>query len=126
LVWNQTLQPNAVFVYELTYKPEYVDPGTGLPVKKTKFCILSSSGPTDCTLPANQATLQACIGTVFSSTSIPGSDPACIMQEVWMTVPGADCVNAGVPNPNAPNAPPACVRATDTILDARDPPIIRP
>lgn len=133
LVWNQTLQPNAVFVYQLTYQPEYVataadvaqDPSltAGLPKKKTKFCILSSSGPTDCSIPANQQALQACLGTAFSSTSIPGADPACIMQEVWTTVPAGDC--AGLTNPNAPNPPPACVRATDTLLDARDPPIIR-
>lgn len=135
LVWNQgaAIGQNAVFVYMLTYQPEYVataaeaaaDPSltAGLPKKKTKFCILSSSGPTDCSDVANQAILQACIGTAFGSTSIPGSDPACIMQETWTTVPESDC--AGLPNPNAPNPPPACVRATDLLNDARDPPIVR-
>jgi hypothetical protein len=130
-LWNQPLQPNAVFVYELTYNPEYVataadaaqDPTltVGLPKKKTKFCILTSGQPTDCSNVANQATLQACVGTAFSSTSIPGSDPACIVQEVWTTVDQSQC-----PAWNPANGTqPSCVRATDTILDARDPPIIR-
>jgi hypothetical protein len=123
-IWDLGFKPNAVYVYVLTFSPEYVDAGTGLPVKQTKFCKLSLTGPTDCTLAANQQNLQACIytgiGTMFSSASIPGNDPACTLEETWTTVNQSLC-----PAWTGSGAAPACVRGTTRILDARDPPIIR-
>jgi hypothetical protein len=117
-VWDQAVQPNAVFVYTLTFVPERVDAITGLPTKKTKFCTVS--GPTDCTLSANQKVMKACIGTALSSISIPGNDPACIAEETWATVATSDC-----PAWTGGGEAPACVRTTNRIIDARDPPIIR-
>ncbi|MEO8675278.1 MAG: hypothetical protein ABI569_06845 [Casimicrobiaceae bacterium] len=118
LVWNLTSQPNAIFVYELTYLPEYVG-SDGLPEKKTKFCAVGTGG-TDCTQLINQHILKACIGTALSPLSIPGADPACILNETWTTVDQAQCRPWTGSGPES-----ACVRATDRILDSRDPPIIR-
>jgi hypothetical protein len=132
LVWDESATPDGViFVYMLTYKPEYVataaeaaaDPSltAGLPKKKTKFCILNPSGTTVCSDPDKQAVLQACIGTAFSILSIPGDDPACLLNETWATLNRSQC-----PAWDPDDGPqPACVRATDTILEGTDPPIVR-
>jgi hypothetical protein len=125
MVWDTAYEPNAVFTYTLTFLPEYVNPSTGLPGKKTKFCKLNPTPPTDCTLAANQQDLQACIDTPLSASSIPGADPACVAEEAWATIAASECAAAGIPNPNAPNAAPACIRVISRIIDARDPPIIR-
>jgi hypothetical protein len=126
MVWDTAYEPNAVFTYTLTFLPEYVSPSTGLPAKKTKFCKLNSTPPTDCTDANNQQDLQACNDTPLSYLSIPDGDPACVAEEAWATIAASECVAAGIPNPNAPNqAPPACIRVINRIIDARDPPIIR-
>jgi hypothetical protein len=129
-VWDQTPtgQPNAVYVYVLTFQPEWVDTGTGLPTKKTMFCKLDTDTagnplPTDCTVPLDSTgspryqPMKACIGTALSSVSIPVPDPACIAEESWSSVAPAAC---GVYIPDR-----ACVRVINKIIDARDPPIIR-
>lgn len=125
MVWDTVYEPNAVFTYTLTFLPEYVDPSTGLPGKKTKFCKLNATPPTDCRLAANQQNLQACVDTALTALSIPGADPACVAEEAWATIAASECTAAGIPNPNAPNAAPACIRVINRIIDARDPPIIR-
>jgi hypothetical protein len=126
-VWDENFQANAVFTYTLTFAAEFVDTGTGLPAKKTKYCELDKvSGlpvPTDCTLATKQKDLKACVGAALTATSIPGADPACVAAEAWSTVAATEC--ASLTNPNAPNPPPACIVVTARIIDARDPPIIR-
>lgn len=117
MVWDSSYEPNAVFTYTLTFLPESVG-ADGLPSKHTKFCKLSATPPTDCTLAANQQNMQACIGTALSSASIPGSDPACIAEESWTVVDPALCGNSLVTGP-------ACVRVINRVIDARDPPINR-
>jgi len=117
MVWDSSYEPNAVFTYTLTFLPESVG-ADGLPSKHTKFCKLSATPPTDCTLAANQQNLQACIGTALSASSIPGADPACIAEESWTVVDPALCGNSPVTGP-------ACVRVINRLIDARDPPINR-
>ena len=121
-VWDQTSQ-TAAFTYTVTWKSEYVDPGTGLPFPgRTKYCTGTGSTACDTT-----QTLKACLSPLVAFGSIPAGDPACSSEEGWAVVqagdPGGDC--SGLPNPNGTNPPPACVRVTTTIIDAKDPPITR-
>jgi hypothetical protein len=121
-VWDQTAQ-TAAFTYTVTWKSEYVDPSTGLPFPgRTQYC--TGTGPNAC---ATTQTLKACLSTQIAFGSIPAGDPACSTEEGWAVVqpgdPGGDCT--GLPNPNGTNPPPACVRVTTTIIDAKDPPITR-
>jgi hypothetical protein len=114
-VWDQSLGA-AAFTYTVTWKPEYVDPSTGLPVNaRTKWCTANTATPCDTT-----AVLKACIGTAVAVGSIPSGQPACIAEETWATVAEADC--SFLPTPSSPLA---CIRVTTTIIDAVDPPIIR-
>jgi hypothetical protein len=121
-VWDQS--QSAAFTYTVTWKSEYVDITTGLPVSgRTKYC--TGTGPTACD---TTQTLKACLSTLVAFGSIPAGNPACISEEGWAVVltgdTGGDCT--GLPNPNGDNPPPACVRVTTTIIDALDPGIIRP
>jgi hypothetical protein len=131
-VWDQTSQPEAVFTYTLTFAPEFADDISGLPTKKrTLFCRLKTEIdpvtnkpvplPTNCADRDFQAPLKACLGTALNSLSIPGDDPACIAREEWTTLPPGSC---GTYTGSAQDAP-ACIRVTNRIIDARDPPIIR-
>ena len=114
-VWDQTLGA-AAFTYTVTWKPEYVDPLTGLPLNaRTKWCTANTATPCDTT-----AVLKACIGTAVAVGSIPSGQPACISEETWATVADTDC--SFLPTPSSPLA---CIRVTTTIIDAVDPPIIR-
>jgi hypothetical protein len=109
-VWDQSLQL-AAFTYTITWKPEYVDASTGLPVNaRTRWCTANTATPCDTTAP-----LMACIGTTVAVGSIPVGQPACISEETWTAAPGA-CDGT---------ASRACIRVTTTIIDAVDPPIIR-
>ncbi len=128
-VWDQSTQ-TAAFTYTVTWKAEYVDPSTGLPfAQRTKYCI-----GTDPSLPCgdvnnpadpNRVTLQACTSPLVAYASIPSGQPACSSEEGWEVVlpgdPAGDCSSLTPPT----NPAPACVRVTTTIIDARDPPIIR-
>ena len=120
-VWDQSSQ-TAAFTYTVTWKAEYVDPGTGLPVQgRTQYC----TGPTDSdpSICATKKPLKACISSAVAFASIPAGEPACSSEEDWATVSQTEC--AALTNPNGDNPPPACIRATTTIIDAKDPPIIR-
>ena len=118
-VWDQ-LSQSAAFTYTVTWKAEYVDPATGLPaLGRTKYCT-----GTDPNNPcATMQTLKACMSPLVAFGSIPSGEPACNSEEDWATVSQTEC--AGLTNPNGDNPPPACIRATTTIIDAKDPPIIR-
>jgi hypothetical protein len=126
-VWDEVKRPDGVFTYTLTFDYEYASVSTGLPVKRTKFCkldtdVLGKPIPTNCTLASKQFELKACLGTDLKASSIPGTDPACIAREEWVTVSPINCpawTDTGTMEP------PACIRATARIIDARDPPIIR-
>jgi hypothetical protein len=118
-VWDTGFQPQAAFTYTLTWTPEYVDTNSGLPrTAWTKYC--NGPGTTPC---SSQVALKACIGTNVAFASIPSGEPACILEESWATAPPTDC--ASQTNPNAPNAPPACIRMSTTVIDALDPVMIR-
>lgn len=117
-IWDTIAQPDAAYRYTVTWQAEYVG-ANGLPQRTTRYC---QGVGVDCTLAANQIALQACVGTDVAVTSLPAGQPACIVGEVWTTVvPSSECG----PNPNAPNAAPACVRTSTTIIDAKDPVMIR-
>ena len=121
-VWDQSSQ-TAAFTYTVTWEAEYVDPGTGLPVQgRTQYCTgPTAADPTN--FCATTRTLKACIGSAVAFASIPPGEPACSSEEDWATVSQTEC--AALTNPNGDNPPPACIRATTTIIDAKDPPIIR-
>jgi len=122
-VWDQSTQ-TAAFTYTVTWKAEYVDPGTGLPVAgRTQYCT-----GTDPNNPcATMRTLKACKSPLVAFASIPTGEPACSSEEGWEVVqpgdPGGDCT--GLPLPTGATETPACVRVTTTVIDAKDPPIIR-
>jgi hypothetical protein len=122
-VWDQSTQ-TAAFTYTVTWQPEYVDATTGLPASgRTHYC--TGADPNNpC---ATTQILKACLSPLVAFASIPSGEPACASEEGWEVIqtgdPGGDC--SSLPNPNAPNPPPACVRVTTTIIDAKDPPIIR-
>ncbi len=119
-VWDLAMEQNAVFTYTATFQPEYVDATTGLPAARSKFCVLNLTGTTDCTDSSKWQALKACLAPTLSSTSIPGSDPACIAREEWETVDASQC-----PTWTGSGDAPACVRVTQRFIDARDPPIGR-
>jgi hypothetical protein len=119
-LWDQVMQQNAVFTYTLTFQPEYADETTGLPKARSKFCVLNTTGTTDCTDTSKWQALRACLAPTLSSSSIPGTDPACIAREEWETVAVSQCP-AWLGTGDAP----ACIRVTQRFIDARDPPIGR-
>lgn len=127
-VWDTTALPDGVFVYTVTFAEDYVNPLTGLPKNGEKFCkqtiVAGNPVPTDCTSTGgNLFPLLTCEGDVtgvpLKAGSIPGTDPACIVRRSWVTVPLSNC-----PTWTGSGLPPACVRVTTTILDAKDPPVI--
>ena len=123
-VWDQSTQ-TAAFTYTVTWKSEYVDPTTGLPIPgRTKYC--NGAAPTPC---SSTQTLKMCLSPLVAFGSIPAGEPACISEEGSAVVltgdPGGDCQGLPLPPNTPPGPPPACVRTTTTIIDAKDPPIIR-
>jgi len=120
LVWGNTSGQDPAFAYTVTFKPEYAD-ALGYPSKKTKYCTAAPGG--DCTgaIPANLVDLPGCSSSLVAFASIPGGAPACLGGEMWTTLLPTDCpayTGSLVPTP-------ACIKVTNRIIDAADPPIIR-
>ena len=82
-VWDTTNQPNAAFAYSIDWKPEFVDPATGLP-KRTKLpWTMTGITPNyvvgrTClspTLPAAYGTLNVTIGAATRPSASRRVDP---------------------------------------------------
>lgn len=114
-VWDQTLQPNAAYTYTVTWMPEWFGIASSSN-RKTQFC--AGAAPNAC---ASVVNAQACTSPALLPSSIPGTDPACVSAEVWAVVSSGQC--SGLPAPAADQT--ACVIVTSTIIDIKDPPIIR-
>ncbi|MBK9704905.1 MAG: hypothetical protein IPO75_16490 [Betaproteobacteria bacterium] len=116
-VWDLASQPRATFLYTVTWKSEWVDSITGLPVGITKRCA-----DTACT-KANRVPVKTCLDTELVATSMPGGEKACTVREVRTTLHSADLDYCDGTPPAGPY--PACIQVSTTFIDFDDPVLIR-
>ncbi|CAG0958314.1 hypothetical protein BURK1_00575 [Burkholderiales bacterium] len=113
--------PNPVVAILSTYRPEWGDPVTGLPTRKTLICAASvcTTAPTydvDGNVELPWKVASSCLSTLVTHASIPAGESGCVARETWWPVALASCPS---PAPTGPNV--RCLQLTATVIVGHDP-----
>lgn len=121
--WDMSQALNPVVAILTTYRSEWGDAATGLPVRQTKVC---TKAPLPCTVPSDYQVVPACVGTLIERASVPAGASACLAAESWRVVSAIDPQYCAETPPSAPPSPPVgwaprCLQATSIVIFGTDP-----